>query len=204
MDELKLLVPTYYGAMYAKAESCQDKNDSDPPFVPVLIREAEGVHVVLGTHDFDDRSKPDIQIERRPNGWAIFLNPLPGGDTSGLIYLLDDGRSLLVPDGLHLGSIQVLDRVEEVPMIDDPPANERLPEPSVIIEPAVLSLDETAAPSIEVAASTEEGGGVAPLRKVKAALAQAESALAGDSNDAEHDALLALVEALDGFERPFP
>ena len=35
-----------------------------------------------------------------------------------------------------------------------------------------------------------------PTARLKKAVAQAEAALAGDSNDAEHDALLALMESL--------
>ena len=46
-----------------------------------------------GTHDYDDYDKPDLLIERRPVGWAIFLHPLGGGDPVGVIYFLDDGRS---------------------------------------------------------------------------------------------------------------
>jgi hypothetical protein len=41
-------------------------------------------------------SKPDIQIERHPNGWKIFLHPLGGSDASGFVYFVDDGRSYLL------------------------------------------------------------------------------------------------------------
>jgi hypothetical protein len=154
-ETLVLMVPTYYGAAQVNTESFPDKEEYDEPRVPVVVQDAEGVRVILGTSDFNDMNKPDIQIERRPNGWAIFLQPVGGGDSSGLVYFLDDGRSFLVPE---TGSerIEVLDRCQEVPMIDDPP--------------------------------------------IAAAWAQAQKALRGDSNDDEHDALLALIEALDNVE----
>jgi hypothetical protein len=172
MDELKLLVPTYYGAANCETERFPGKEEFDEPNVPMLIREAEGVRVVLGSHDFEDLSKPDVQIERRPNGWAIFLHPVPGGDPSGLVYFLDDGRSFLVPDGLVSEGIVVLDRADEVPMIDDPPP----PQATLSLNPAL------------------------PEALAKA-LAQANAALAGDSNDDEHDALLTLVDALEECQR---
>jgi hypothetical protein len=42
--------------------------------------------------------KPDVQIERRPNGWAIFLSPLGGSDPCALVYFHDDGRSWLTKE----------------------------------------------------------------------------------------------------------
>ena len=52
MEQFEMLVPTYYGMMHAKADPHEDKEDFAEPIVPVLIRHAEGVRVVLGTHDF--------------------------------------------------------------------------------------------------------------------------------------------------------
>src|SRR5262245_24362830 len=121
MEQLVLMVPTYYGATYGDPELFTDKEEFDEPHVPVLVRQAAGVRVVLGTNDFEDLEKPDIQIERRPNGWAIFLHPVGGGDPTGLVYFLDDGRSFLVPEGLVSEQIKVLGRDDRVPMIDDPP-----------------------------------------------------------------------------------
>jgi hypothetical protein len=96
------------------------KPDFGEPDVPVLIHEAEGLRIVLGSHDYDDREKPDIQIERRPNGWAIFLHPLGGCDASGYVYFLDDGRSFLVKEkGLGpTEGIKVLEDHETVPEVD--------------------------------------------------------------------------------------
>ena len=53
---------------------------------------------MLGSHDFNDVDKPDIQIERQPNGWVIFLHPLGGSDAAGTVYFHDDGRSYLVKE----------------------------------------------------------------------------------------------------------
>jgi hypothetical protein len=88
--------------------------------VPVLIHEADGVRIVLGTHDYNDHEKPDVQIERRPNGWAIFLHPLGGSGASGYVYFLDDGRSFLVKEyGLGpTDCIKVLDPGETVSEVD--------------------------------------------------------------------------------------
>ena len=80
---------------------------------------------MLGTDDFEDREKPDIQIERRPKGWAIFLHP-SAGDPSGIVYFLDDGRSYLLPE-IGSGSIEVLDDHEEPSEIDEI----ELPEPKI-------------------------------------------------------------------------
>ncbi|MCI0681067.1 MAG: hypothetical protein L0Y71_03100 [Gemmataceae bacterium] len=173
MEQFEMLVPTYYGMMYAKMDPHENKEDFGEPNVPVLIRHAEGVRVVLGTHNFNDMDKPDIQIERRPNGWAIFLHPVGGGDASGLVYFLDDGRSYIVPDGLPSEEIRFTQFTEEVPLIDDPPVDASLPEPLIVTT-----------------------GQSNSSQRLEEALAQAEAALAGDSNDAEHDALLALVEAI--------
>ena len=128
-QELKLFVPTYYGTANCKQKVVGDPLDFDEPNVPVLIHEAEGVRIVLGTHDFNDREKPDIQVERRPNGWAIFLHPVGGGDASGYVYFLDDGRSFLLKGDYWAGanSIAVLRGHDEPPEIDEID----LPEPDI-------------------------------------------------------------------------
>lgn len=96
MEELKLMVPTYNGK-WLKEPNCT-LDDFGEPGVPVVVRPADGVRVVLGTHDYDDSSKPDVQIERRHNGWMIFLHPVGGCDPCGYVFFLDDGRSFLVKE----------------------------------------------------------------------------------------------------------
>jgi hypothetical protein len=122
VQELKLLVPTYYGDTEDKPVFAS-KKEFDQPNVPVLICEGEGIRLVLGSHDDLDCNKPDIQIERRPSGWAIFLHPDPCGDASGFVYFLDDGRSFLVPE-YGSGQIRVLNDIDQVPGIDAPPIDQ--------------------------------------------------------------------------------
>jgi hypothetical protein len=96
MQELVVYAPTYY----RESEEPQSggKAEFDEPYVPVVVRPADGIRIVLGTRDYFDHRAPDVQIERRSNGWAIFLNPIGGGDPSGCIYFLDDGRSFVAPE----------------------------------------------------------------------------------------------------------
>jgi hypothetical protein len=122
MQEFKLFVPTYIGNLPDKNDEADGDSDFGNPYVPVLVCEAAGVRVVLGTHDYENLEQPDIQIERRPNGWAIFLHPVGGSDESGYVYFLDDGRSFLVPE-LGVGpteAIEVLDPHADVPELDRP------------------------------------------------------------------------------------
>lgn len=92
-------VVTYQGNRIAAAERRGEKSDQSedfgPPLVPVSVHPYDGLRVVLGAHDKEDYSKPDIQIERRPNGWAIFLHPVGGSDSAGVVYFHDDGRSFI-------------------------------------------------------------------------------------------------------------
>jgi hypothetical protein len=98
MPELKIFAPTYYGNIAAEKMALRAKREFDDPYVPIVVRRADGLRIVLGSHDYFDGNAPDIQIERRPCGWAVFLHPVGGGDPSGLIFFLDDGRSFLIPE----------------------------------------------------------------------------------------------------------
>src|SRR5207253_4915079 len=97
MAELTLHAPTYNCGEYATDPAAEVKPEFGEPYVPIVIRSADGVRIVLGSHDYFDGDAADIQIERRPGGWAIFLHPWGGGDPSGYVYFLDDGRSFVVP-----------------------------------------------------------------------------------------------------------
>lgn len=87
-------VPIYLGDAEVTRQSKGD--DFSQEKVPVTIFEAEGVKIVLGVESGGEVCKPDVQIERRPNGWAIFLHPLAGCDPCGVVYFHDDGRSFFV------------------------------------------------------------------------------------------------------------
>src|SRR4051812_14098037 len=107
MQELKIDVPTYYGAANCGRSLNPELPEFGMPRVPILARSADGIRIVLGSHDYEDCSMPDVQIERRPNGWAIFLHPVGGGDPSGLLYFLDDGRSFLLKERWQTSTPQI-------------------------------------------------------------------------------------------------
>jgi hypothetical protein len=97
-DEMLFRVPTYYGSAQLRGRDAVTREEYDEPIAPVLVSEADGLRLVLGSHDIDDTDVPDIQVERRPNGWTIFLHPIGGSDPSGYVYFLDDGRSFILPE----------------------------------------------------------------------------------------------------------
>lgn len=125
-------VPTYYGArklmnpevpLTSKYQGGVD--EFDKPKIPIAIHEAEGLKLVLGTNDTQSLEHPTVQIERRPNGWAIFLQPLPDGDLCGTVYFHDDGRSWFVHEWLLCTSDeQKLQVVENTPEEIDELTNE--------------------------------------------------------------------------------
>ncbi|MGA2442087.1 MAG: hypothetical protein ABSH08_14125 [Tepidisphaeraceae bacterium] len=99
MPELKIHVPTYYGSVGVRNADAGAKPEFGDPYVPIIARPAEGMRLVLGSQDYFDKNAPDIQVERRPNGWAIFLHPIGGSDPCGYVFFVDDGRSFVVPEG---------------------------------------------------------------------------------------------------------
>src|SRR5690349_19453884 len=88
MSEFKLHVPTYNKGEFRQNTAPQDLPEFGEPYVPVVIRPTDGIRIVLGSHDFWDANVPDVQIERRPRGWAIFLHPVGGSDPSGHVFFL--------------------------------------------------------------------------------------------------------------------
>lgn len=122
MNEMIFRVPTYYGEAHRNEPPDEQRPDFAAPFAPVLAYRDAGVRILLGAVHRLDVDAPDIQIERRPHGWAIFLHPFGAGDPSGYIYFLDDGRSFLIPEN-GLGStraIEVLGPNEKIPELDAP------------------------------------------------------------------------------------
>lgn len=97
MNSLRMLIPTYNGAVYPDGLDKTEVEDFGNPYVPVLVQPDSGLRIFLGSHA-EGPDVPDVAIERRPHGWAIFLHPVGGSDPSGYIYFLDDGRSYLVPE----------------------------------------------------------------------------------------------------------
>lgn len=94
-------VPTFYPS------ACDGDEPFGEPAVPIVAYEQDGLRVILGSDDTGNETAPDIHIERRRNGWAIFLHPVGDGDPSGYVYFLDDGRSFVVPDGGSTPAIAV-------------------------------------------------------------------------------------------------
>ncbi len=94
MCELRITIPTYY----RKEAPGDGPAHYGEPTVPILIRWADALRVVFGAHDHRNTRAPDLLIERRPGGWALFLHPAGGDDPSGCVYFLDDGRGFLVPE----------------------------------------------------------------------------------------------------------
>jgi hypothetical protein len=122
MHECKFTVPTFNANLYPTEVQTGRVPEFGPPNLPVLIHQADGIRIVLGTHDANDLNKPDIQIERQPNGWVIFLHPVGGSDASGHVYILDDGRSFLLPEN-GLGPtppIEALQPEDDVPGFKPP------------------------------------------------------------------------------------
>jgi hypothetical protein len=99
MRELILDVPTCNIDVSGPPAENAKIPDFGAPYVPLLVRSSSsGVRVVLGSHDYWEMTAPDVQIERRPGGWVIFLHPMGGGDPSGYVCFLDDGRSFVVQE----------------------------------------------------------------------------------------------------------
>lgn len=96
MESLKLLVPTYNANWYPDKVANREVEEFGTPLTPLLCRESDGVRIVLGSHNFEDLDKPDVQVERQPNGWAIFLHPVGMSDPCGVLYFRDDGHSFLL------------------------------------------------------------------------------------------------------------
>jgi hypothetical protein len=120
MQEFRFSVPSYQARNCTEQVQLREALEFREPFVPVLIRRDNGVRVVLGSHEYEEMRQPDVYIERQPKGWLIALHPSAGGDPSGYVYFLDDGRSFLVKENV-VGStvpIEVLDCHERIPEID--------------------------------------------------------------------------------------
>lgn len=110
LTELKLHVPTYYP---------DDAGEYGQPDVPVLVQEQDGLRIVLGSHATADYKKPDISIERRRHGWAIFLHRT-AGDPCGVVYISDDGTAYLHKEWQV--DFKILESDDPIPPVDGPAA----------------------------------------------------------------------------------
>lgn len=116
--EVAFQVPTFYGHAYPGAVRDGLVPEFGPPLVPILVQRVDGLRLVLGSCDAFDQA-PDVQIERRPNGWAMFLHPASSGDPSGYVYFIDDGHSFVVPDsGVATPAIQIRQSEEVLAVVD--------------------------------------------------------------------------------------
>lgn len=98
-SRIAMEIPTFFGHVREQTTANSTEPEFGPPFVEVSMYRQEGVRIIMHTPGIDDDDQPDIHIERRPRGWAIFLHPEGSNDPSGFIYFLDDGRSFVVPNG---------------------------------------------------------------------------------------------------------
>ena len=103
-------VPTFVGHQTRAAQGAVVQSDFSDPYLPIIAYEEGGLRIILGAADIDDDSKPDLKIERRPHGWAFFLHP-NAGDPIAMIYLLDDGRSYLMPESFSNPRIEIVDDI---------------------------------------------------------------------------------------------
>lgn len=88
-------VPTYYGSLKANRDETygsDKKQEFDGPNAQVTVRASDAVYVDLGPR-VDGCDPPNVIIERRANGWMVTINAEGGGDSSGHIYMIDDGRA---------------------------------------------------------------------------------------------------------------
>ncbi len=199
MEELKMMVPTYNGKLL---ETDPALPEFDEPQVPVLVRSADGVKIILGTNDYDDYTKADVQIERRHNGWMIFLHPHGGCDPSGCVVFLDDGRSFVAQEHecVTAGQIEMVEYEEAIAELDDVLPTGLSCEATMIVEQPRLDQHVERLPletNNNPAASEPSATSSSTISEdVIDALERAQEAVNGDSNDDEHDALLDLIHAL--------
>ncbi len=119
---MHIKVPTYNASLFGEEAAKGIVPEFGAPEIPVLIREADGLRIVLGSHEFWDCTKPDVQIERQPNGWVVFLHPCSGSDPAGYVYFYDDGRCVLLKERPYDKEleIQVLEPGSPVPYFHEP------------------------------------------------------------------------------------
>lgn len=117
-SRLQFRIPTYVGAKAAPAAT--GHRDFADPIAAIYVSADHNLFIELSPTVGDERIPPNIQIERRPQGWAIHLHPLANSDPSGTVFFLDDGRSFLViePGEGPTRPLLVLQGDEDAPALD--------------------------------------------------------------------------------------
>ena len=73
MQETRLSVPTYNYQLYPKYVASGEKPEFGSPETPVVIREEQGVRIVLGTYDYDGFEQTRYS-NRTPSKWLDDLS----------------------------------------------------------------------------------------------------------------------------------
>jgi len=105
MNAWTIEVPTYYRPQ-KRADGKLKSEGFATPCVPIVVHEECGVRIALGACDWRQRNTPDIQIERRPNGWAIFVRT-GDIDPCALLFILDDARTVCVPQRYAFDPLEI-------------------------------------------------------------------------------------------------
>ena len=110
-----ILVPTYNGTAFPDDVESGAKPEYTAPLTPVTLAYDNGLRLVLGGAGLD-ADKPDIQVERQPGKWVIFIHPESGCDPSGYLYIMDDGRSFVqLEHAFGKEALEVLQPGDKVP-----------------------------------------------------------------------------------------
>jgi len=99
-------VPAYYGT---------EDQEFGEPTQHVVVSSDNGVRIQLGGEGCPERDEfpPELVVERRPNGWCLFIISEGGGDASGFVFMLDDGRCFAVPEWYGPGSMNLVPLEDE-------------------------------------------------------------------------------------------
>ncbi len=119
-DPIRLTLRTYNGRRFPNAVTADRMPEYEDTNTPIVLTVDSGLRVLLGTHDTQDLGKPDVHIERQPNGWSILMTP-NGADPIACVYIHDDGRMFATSDDMTqpLGrSVTLLEPAEPVPDFD--------------------------------------------------------------------------------------
>jgi hypothetical protein len=94
-------VCTYNGDHFPKAVEAGKVEEYGKPFALVTIIQESGLRLLLGGTDPNDFTTPgrsDVLVERQPDRWALFVTAQYGGDLDMVVYIMDDGRVVVVPE----------------------------------------------------------------------------------------------------------